>query len=432
MMKQKMTALILSMTVLAMLLAGCSERDLAAATEQMKQEMESSGYFAPKKVTYRFPAKEEAAEIFFSDEEYFNNLSQTDLDLRMHKAGATLDEYKAFAEEQVLEFTEEEQKVVEDSMDRVQERLDAIGFSYPVRSSIDVLKTTMEEEGDLPAYTRDGQLYLGQEIVSLGMRGKEADKEMLDEIITQGLFHIISGKDRNFRLNMNRVIGFALDPDEPEFTESVKERLASNPDVKSYDSHATFTINGKPTEATVVAYYPDREFKEDAVMIEEVEAGVVPVDQPDKIYPVEEVEDFYKVMGNNADKITSASDCLAINFTEAVMNGLDGQYENPGIIREMLDYMASGKPTEQATGDAMEKKDASAYDVDETAEAEGEAAEAADDVTPAGSKGNGNITDIAQEVIQGLWGNGPERVQRLEAAGYDPDEVQKEVNRILK
>ena len=38
---------------------------------------------------------------------------------------------------------------------------------------------------------------------------------------------------------------------------------------------------------------------------------------------------------------------------------------------------------------------------------------------------------VAEEVISGLWGNGEERKTRLKSAGYDPDEAQKEVNRIL-
>lgn len=41
------------------------------------------------------------------------------------------------------------------------------------------------------------------------------------------------------------------------------------------------------------------------------------------------------------------------------------------------------------------------------------------------------ITELAKEVIHGLWGNGEERKQRLEAAGYDYEAVQAEVDRIL-
>lgn len=38
---------------------------------------------------------------------------------------------------------------------------------------------------------------------------------------------------------------------------------------------------------------------------------------------------------------------------------------------------------------------------------------------------------IAKEVIRGDWGNGAERKQRLNAAGYDYESVQKRVNEIL-
>lgn len=41
------------------------------------------------------------------------------------------------------------------------------------------------------------------------------------------------------------------------------------------------------------------------------------------------------------------------------------------------------------------------------------------------------IEEVAREVIKGLWGDGAERKQKLTAAGYDPDAVQKKVNEIL-
>lgn len=43
-----------------------------------------------------------------------------------------------------------------------------------------------------------------------------------------------------------------------------------------------------------------------------------------------------------------------------------------------------------------------------------------------------DVVDIALEVIDGKWGTGAERRQRLTQAGYNYSEVQAEVNRILK
>jgi hypothetical protein len=42
------------------------------------------------------------------------------------------------------------------------------------------------------------------------------------------------------------------------------------------------------------------------------------------------------------------------------------------------------------------------------------------------------VAEIAKEVIQGKWGTGAERKQKLTAAGYDYDAVQKKVNEMLK
>lgn len=51
----------------------------------------------------------------------------------------------------------------------------------------------------------------------------------------------------------------------------------------------------------------------------------------------------------------------------------------------------------------------------------------AESVTPAAKP----IDDIAKEVIRGEWGNGSERREKLEAAGYNYDEVQSRVNEMI-
>ena len=43
-----------------------------------------------------------------------------------------------------------------------------------------------------------------------------------------------------------------------------------------------------------------------------------------------------------------------------------------------------------------------------------------------------SVDQIAKEVIQGKWGNGADRKKRLEAAAYNYAEVQARVNELLK
>lgn len=45
------------------------------------------------------------------------------------------------------------------------------------------------------------------------------------------------------------------------------------------------------------------------------------------------------------------------------------------------------------------------------------------------SPGGKSVSELAEEVIAGKWGNNPDRAIRLRAAGYDPAAVQAEVNR---
>ena len=41
-----------------------------------------------------------------------------------------------------------------------------------------------------------------------------------------------------------------------------------------------------------------------------------------------------------------------------------------------------------------------------------------------------NMINVAKDVLEGKWGNGAERKERLESAGYNYTEVQKIVNKI--
>ena len=54
-------------------------------------------------------------------------------------------------------------------------------------------------------------------------------------------------------------------------------------------------------------------------------------------------------------------------------------------------------------------------------------------IKESGSSGDNDKTvdELAQEVIEGKWGNNEERKKKLEAAGYNYDEVQDRVNEIL-
>jgi hypothetical protein len=63
-------------------------------------------------IKVRFASKEEAQKLILGNTQYYNRLSQMDIDWRARKADATLDELIAFAQEQVSDFTENNMDVV--------------------------------------------------------------------------------------------------------------------------------------------------------------------------------------------------------------------------------------------------------------------------------------------------------------------------------
>lgn len=54
-----------------------------------------------------------------------------------------------------------------------------------------------------------------------------------------------------------------------------------------------------------------------------------------------------------------------------------------------------------------------------------------DNTPPKSKPGKKTVEDVAREVIMGKWGVNPERKSKLLKAGYNPSEVQTEVNRLL-
>jgi hypothetical protein len=85
----------------------------------------------------------------------------------------------------------------------------------------------------------------------------------------------------------------------------------------------------------------------------------------------------------------------------------------PGVVRKMADR---GSPTENH----MDHNHALFFDADYVAPGS---------TTP--STPGRSVTEVAKAVLRGEYGNGNERVDKLRAEGYNPAEVQAEVNRIM-
>jgi hypothetical protein len=141
---------------------------------------------------------------------------------------------------------------------------------------------------------------------------------------------------------MYDILGFTITEEEPAFTDEVKAQLYLNPNIDGYTAYAEFTVDGTKKKAVIVAY-SDAEEPEKAEYNELVKSGIVLLDNPDKIIANADVSDFIDVIGRNAGRSISIEDCLAMNFSYALVYGTMQNYNSPEIIHGILNALADLK-----------------------------------------------------------------------------------------
>ena len=129
--------------------------------------------------------------------------------------------------------------------------------------------------------------------------------------------------------------------------------------------------------------------------------------------------DVFKKAEKKVEEVKKDVDTLA----QEVMKGDWGSKEED-IIKKLKEAGYENYTEIKAKVDALVKK---AEDAKKQAE---EAARAAAKAKSEAAR-KAKIEELANEVIQGKWGNGQERYDKLTAAGYSYDEIQGKVNEIL-
>ena len=294
---------------------------------------------------YRIADKAEGTELLMSNHAYYEGFSQNDLDFRMQKSGASMEEYQAFAKEQVLDFTDEQKMIIDEHMGNIEAAIREHGYQIPAIDQIVFVNTTMKEECDVLAYTHGTQIFIDGN--ALSKMNEEGDKgyRRLDYVFAHELFHCITRCDRDFRSEMYQIIQFTTQEEDFVIPVSVREFFISNPDVEHHNSYATFLIGGEPIEC-FTAFVTTRHFeKEGDRFFDCATTALVPIDGTDTYYTPEDADNFDEVFGTNTDYVVDPEECLADNFGYLFAYGKDGPegkgYPNPEIITSIEDALRS-------------------------------------------------------------------------------------------
>lgn len=293
----------------------------------------------PVEINYHIATMEEGRQRMFANTEYYDRLTQCDIDWKARKAGTTLDELKAIGQASVQDFSETEKVVINQAIDFIEDRLVAMGaFSIPFPDQdIVFIKTTMEEESDAAAaYTKKTEIYLRGETLQRG-------SDYVHNLIAHELFHCLTRNSPDFRRKMYELIGFHIIGEEIDFGPGIREMVLANPDVEHLDNYATFTIDGEKQDCALLTLYTATweeayaEDGEEANFFDFSQTVLVPIDAPDTWYPFEDASDFWDIVGKNTDYVDAPEECMADNFAFTVVDGLNGRhYESPWLIEKII------------------------------------------------------------------------------------------------
>ena len=298
------------------------------------------------KLHFRFASKAEGQLLKMGDTIYYNRLSQADIDWRMRKENATIEEFMEYGREQILDFTHEEQMAVSRAMAVIEDSLKAIACNLPIPEDIVFIKTTMKDEGSANAYTIKNQIFLGSKFLVVDTdENPEAHNRML-KTLAHELFHCISRNSPFFRQQMYSLIGFTVMDNEIDFPESVRARIMANPDVEKFDSFGTFVIDGEKRRCALLTLYKNTWAEayskqgENADFIRNIDIFLIPLDDFNSCFSTFQVSDFLKQVGKNTFYVLSPEECMADNFSFAVVPSKPrDKYSSPKLIQDIIEKL---------------------------------------------------------------------------------------------
>lgn len=290
------------------------------------------------RIPHHYASAKEGRELMLSNTEYYENVTQIDIDNRLGKSGGTLDELLEASTAEVKSFNIFEKYIIDRRIANMAKTIARNDYELPYLEEIVFIKTDMTVEGMAASgYTHGTQIYLNSTNIMISVIPEAGN--FFEQLLWHELFHCLTRNNPEFRSEMYSIIHFTVTGTEYELPPCIKDLYRSNPDVEHHNSYATFNINGQDIDCFVVWIYMQQEdgsYTDDTPVL-------VPIDGTDTYYLPEQASNFNEVFGGNTDYTIDPEECLADNFKYAMYYGIDGWngqgYPNPEIIQDIIDVM---------------------------------------------------------------------------------------------
>lgn len=317
------------LTVLVLLLYSAVAYAEAAPVEEMP---------ATTKLTAHFATVEEGQQLMRDRMLFHAQIAESTLGFFLQRQNGTLDEYIEYSVEQVMAFTPEEEQRVNDTLAWLQDQLEKHGLRLPDPGELTFVKTTCDEALGSAGYTSGGTIFLHR----LAYSPKYYSDEMFHLLVVHELSHCLSRLYPDYQQALYSLIHFTLLDEDIEVPEEILNQIIANPDVEHHNSYATFTINGEKKDCYLV-FLTDSVFEKPGdTFFDGMYSGVVPLDGS-RVYRVDEVDDFWDVVGRNTDYVEDPEELMATSFAYAILYLDDGygNFANPEILQGIVDYLKS-------------------------------------------------------------------------------------------
>ena len=302
--------------------------------------------FFTQKIPHRYASAQEGKELMLSNTDYYSNFTKNDIEFRMKKSGATMDELLDASTAEIRDYSFFEKYFIDHEIAKMAIKLAWNGYELPEIDEITFVKSDMSVEMGNSGYTHGVEIYLNSGFVTINsiLSIIPSFSEFFDELLWHEYFHCLTRCNPEFREKMYSLIHFTVADSDFELPPSVLERYLSNPDVEHHDAYATFIIDGQEVDCfaawITTMNYAQAQMDEGSDTI----VALVPIDGSDTYFIREQASNFDDVFGTNTGYVIDPEECMADNFAYAMFYGVKGKdgkgYPNPEIIQGVIDAVS--------------------------------------------------------------------------------------------
>lgn len=190
--------------------------------------------------TIVFNTKEESSKLLGTSDRYTQELSQFDVISKTKSKSNTQEEdYLDYASQQALDWSGEEKASVRAQITGVKDKVEAMGLNLEFPEKINLIKSSMKEEGGFTSYTRENYIVI---------KGSVSEA-----FITHELFHILSRYNPEKRNELFKTINF-VESNRIEYPEAIRDHIITNPDAPFLEHTIEVQIDGAEEEVVFILH----------------------------------------------------------------------------------------------------------------------------------------------------------------------------------